>query len=193
MILPGKIRKNFELNRRADTSPAADRRGLLNGQGRPELSRLRFGYADVGRAGCESIAVYNALRLLGRPRALAEIIRDMEKGGYLRLGGHLGAAPWFEPLLRRYGVTGKLALPSRLRRESRSDEGVYIMVIWNRRWQPQRGMHTFAAARTAAGWEVFNRFNSDTASRFYFRLDDIVRNGAHTGAFFVIYRVEEYK
>ena len=191
MILPGKVRRNFEANLRADTAPAEDRRGLLNGQGRPALSGLRFGYADVGKAGCESIAVYNALRLLGRPRPLAEIIRDMEKGGYLRLGGHLGASPYFEPLLRRYGTRSCVVSPARLRREEGADatEGVYLMVIWNRRWLPTKGLHTFAAARTSDGWEVFNRFNTDETSRHYARLDDILRNGPNTGAFLVIYRV----
>jgi len=193
MILPGKVRRNYEANRRADTAAAADRRGLLNGQDRPALSRLRFGYADVGRAGCEAIAVYNALRLLDRPRPLAEIIRDMEKGGYLRFGGHLGAAPWVEPLLRRYGTRGRIVTPARLRREESAGESepgaVYLMIIWNRRWLLHKGLHTFAAARTADGWEVFNRFNTDETCRRYARLDDILQNGRHTGAFLVIYRV----
>lgn len=193
MILPGKVRRNYETNRRTDTASAADERGMLNGQGRPELARLRFGYADVGRAGCESIAVYNALRLLGIPQPLPEIIRDMEKGGYLRMGGHLGAAPYFEPLLRRFGARSRVVAPGRLRREDlagtdRSGE-VYLMVIWNRRWFLHKGLHTFTALRTPEGWEVFNRFNSDAHSRCYHRLDDILRNGYHTGAFLVIYRV----
>ena len=193
MILPGKVRKNYEANLRAGTMPAEDARGLLNGQGRPALARLRFGYADVGRAGCESIAVFNALRLLGRPRELAEIIRDMEKGGYLRMGGHLGAAPYFEPLLRRYGTRSRIVTPARLRREEAEGGGepgaVYLMIIWNRRLLLHKGLHTFAALRTEEGWEVFNRFNSDASSRFYPRLDDILKNGNQTGAFLVIYRI----
>ena len=193
MILPGRVRRNFELNRRADTAGAADSRGMLNGQGRPALSRLRFGYADVGRAGCESIAVYNVLRMLGLPRSLAEIIRDMERGGYLRMGGHLGAAPYFEPLLRRYSARSRIVTPARLRREERegslSAGEAYLMVIWNRRFRPQKGLHTFAAARTENGWEAFNRFNSDETCRRYARLDDMLRSGDSSGAFLVIYRV----
>ena len=193
MILPRKVRSNFELNRRTDMTGAADSRGMLNGQSRPALSRLRFGYADVGRAGCESIAVYNVLRLLDRPRPLADIIRDMERGGYLRMGGHLGAAPYFEPLLRRYSVRSRIVTPARLRREAREGSAkpgeAYLMVIWNRRFRPDKGLHTFAAVRTEDGWEVFNRFNNDETSRRYARLDDIPRNGRFSGAFLVIYRV----
>ena len=193
MILPGRVRQNYEANRRVGTAPAEDSRGLLNGQGRPALSRLRFGYADVGHAGCESIAVFNALCLLDRPRPLPEIIRDMEKGGYLRLGGHLGAAPYFEPLLRRYGTRSRIVTPARLRQEEARSAGgpggVYLMVIWNRRWMMHKGLHTFAAERTAEGWEVFNRFNDDETSRRYARLDDILLNGRSAGAFLVIYQV----
>ena len=193
MILPRKVRSNFELNRQADTAGAADSRGMLNGQGRPALSRLRFGYADVGRSGCESIAVYNVLRLLDRPRPLADIIRDMERGGYLRMGGLLGAAPYFEPLLRRYSAHSRIVTPARLRRQEREGTAkpgeAYLMVIWNRRFRPDKGLHTFAAVRAENGWEVFNRFNSDVASRHYARLDEIPRSGRTFGAFLVIYRV----
>ena len=193
MILPRKVRSNFELNRRTDTTGAADSRGMLNGQSRPALSRLRFGYADVGRAGCESIAVYNVLRLLDRPRPLADIIRDMERGGYLRMGGYLGAAPYFEPLLRRYSAHSRIVTPARLRREEREGTAqpgeAYLMVIWNRRFRPQKGLHTFAAVRSEDGWEVFNRFNNDETSRHYVRLDDMLLGGKTAGAFLVIYRV----
>ena len=63
------------------------------------------------------------------------------------------------------------------------------MVIWNRRWMMHKGLHTFAAERTAEGWEVFNRFNDDETSRRYARLDDILLNGRGAGAFLVIYQV----
>lgn len=193
MILPGKVRSNFELNRHADTRAAADSRGMLNGQGRPVLARMRFGYADVGRAGCESIAVYNVLRLLDRPRPLPDIIRDMERGGYLRMGGHLGAAPYFEPLLRRYSLRSRIVMPARLRAQERKGAveryGAYLIVIWNSRFRPLKGLHTFAASRSPDGWEVFNRFNNDETSRHYARLDDMLRGGESPGAFLVIYRV----
>ena len=196
MILPGKVRRNYEPNRRTDTASAADERGMLNGQGRPELARLRFGYADVGRAGCESIAVYNALRLLGIPQPLPEIIRDMEKGGYLRMGGHLGAAPYFKPLLRRSGAESRVVLPGRLQRDadvrSLTPGAVFIMVIWNRRFLPNHGLHTFTAVYdpdSAGDWLVFNRFNSDREARRFQTLRDILLNGKHTGAYLVIYRI----
>ena len=191
-----RINRNFEKNRLADLRPAMDRRGLLNGQGREALRSLAFGFADVGRSGCESIAVYNALLLLDRPRPLPEIIRAMEKGGYLRFGGHLGAVPYFQPLMRRYGAATRLVTPAALRREADSGQlkpgSVFLMAIWNRRFCLHKGLHTFTVLYDPAEsepWTAFNRFNSDTAERHYAHLDDILRNGTHAGAWLVLYRV----
>ena len=191
-----RIRSNYEANRTRDLSPAMDRRGMLNGQGREALTGLAFGRTSVGKAGCESIAVYNALLALGRPRPLAEIIRDMEKGGYLRMGGHLGAAPYFKPLMRRYGAETRVALPSRMARQAAlralSPGAVFIATIWNRRFLPNKGLHTFTVLYSpdpAGDWLVYNRFNSDAAARRYAEVEDILKNGKHSGAFLVVYRV----
>ena len=197
MFFTGKqVRRHYEENRRFDPSQAADRRGMLNGQGRKALADMRFGFSRVGKAGCESIAVYNALLLLGRPRPLADVIRDMEKGGYMRLGGHFGAVPYFAPLLRRCGAEAKMIRPSALQRQAElralTPGAVFLMAIWNRRFMPQKGLHTFAAVYDpgiGGDWEVFNRFNTDEQSRRYDTLRDILCNGKTRGAFLVIYRI----
>lgn len=193
---PGKVKKNYERNAALDLRPAMDEEGMLNGQDREGLGSLAFGFSRVGKAGCESIAVYNALRRLGRPQPLARIIRDMEKGGYLRLGGHLGAVPYFQPLLKRYGAREQLITPARLRRDADrralTPGAVFLMAIWNRRFSPVHGLHTFAAVydpHPAGDWLVYNRFNTDDRSRRYEAPEDILRNGTERGAFFVIYRV----
>ena len=193
---PRQIRKNFEANRQRDLTPCMDEKGMLNGQDREGLGDLAFGFSNVGRAGCESIAVYNALLALGRPRPLADIIRDMEKGGYLRLGGHFGAAPYFKPLLRRLGAESRAVLPGSLRRQaavrSLTPGAVFIAVMWNRRYLPNKGLHTFTMVYSpapAGDWLVYNRFNSDTAARRYAEPEDILKNGKHTGAWLVIYRI----
>ena len=195
-FLPKEIKQRFETNRDRDISAAADENGMLNGQGREALAKLAFGRSNVGRAGCESIAVYNILRLLGRPRPLAEIIRDMEKGGYMRLWGHWGAAPFLRPLLRRYGAAARAVSPGGLQRSADgralTPGAAFIMCIWNRRLQPQKGLHTFAAVYDPRGeedWVVYNRYNNDAQGRRYAALEDILKTGKSVGAFLVIYRV----
>lgn len=191
-----QINDHFERNRLRDLGGAMDADGMLNGQGREGLRDLSFGFASVGKAGCESIGVYNALLHLGRPRPLAEIIRDMEKGGYMRLWGHLGAAPYFQPLLRRYGAASRAVLPARIQRDA--DLGllekgaVFLGCIWNDRLVPFKGLHTFAMTYDpgpGGDWVVYNRFNEDRARRRYPTLRAVLKNGAVTGAWLVLYRV----
>lgn len=191
-----QVQTHFDRNQRRDLTGLMDPDGVLNGQDREGLGDLSFGFSRVGRAGCESIAVYNALLMLRRPRPLPEIIRDMETGGYMRLWGHMGAAPYFQPLLRRYGARSKAVSARRLQREAERGElaegSVFLFSVWNDRLRPFKGLHTFAgvwAPNERSGWVIFNRFNNDRGRRRYLRLDDVLRNGPYKGAWLVIYRV----
>ena len=191
-----QVQTHFDRNQRRDLTGLMDPDGVLNGQDREGLGDLSFGFSRVGRAGCESIAVYNALLMLRRPRPLPEIIRDLEKGGYMRLWGHMGAAPYFQPLLRRYGARSKAVSARRLQREAERGElaegSVFLFSVWNDRLRPYKGLHTFAgvwAPNERGGWVIFNRFNNDRGRRRYLRLDDVLRNGPYKGAWLVIYRV----
>lgn len=193
-----QVREHFEQNARRDLTSLEDEDGILNGQGREGLRELTFGFSNVGHAGCESIAVYNALRLLGLSRPLPEVIRDMEKGGYMRLWGHMGAAPYFQPLLRRYGAVTRAVNPHRLQRRAEAGElpegSVYLFCIWNDRLRFYKGLHTFAgvwAPDGASGWVIFNRFNHDRARRRYVSLGDVLKNGKATGAYLVVYQVRQ--
>lgn len=198
MLFPrSHIDRHYRRNREADLSRVLSEDGLLNGQGRPGLSELSFGYSHVGHAGCESIAVYNALLLLGLPQPLPDIIRAFEKGGYMRFGGYMGAAPYFQPLLRRCGAESRVIRPARaqtLAERGELDSGaVFLAAIWNDRLLPFKGLHTFAVCHMplpdGKRWTVYNRFNSDAHPRRYVALDDILRNGKQKGAFLVMYRV----
>ena len=199
-FLPSRTRRRFERNNDKDITPAMDGEGLLNGQGRDALRELSFGHSSVGHAGCESIAVYNALALLGLSRPLPEVIRAMERGGYMRFGGYMGAAPYFQPMLRHFGATTRAIRPARLQREAERGTlptgAVFLVSIWNDRFRPYKGMHTFTVRYVpdARGdWQVWNRYNSDASSRFYRTLGDILQSGRHRGRFLVIYRVERKK
>lgn len=191
-----QVQAHFERNASRDLTPAMDDDGILNGQDREGLRDLHFGFARVGRTGCESIAVYNALQCLGLAHPLAEVIRDMERGGYMRLWGHMGAAPWFQPLLRRYGAVSRAANPRRLQRMAENgslpEGSVFLFSLWNDRLRFYRGLHTFAgvwAPDGRPGWVIFNRFNDDRVRRRYAALPDVLKNGPYTGAWLVIYRV----
>ncbi len=194
-----KTRQRYERNLRQDLSPNRDERGMLNGQGRAALSGMSFGRSSVAHAGCESVAVYNALQMLSIPRPLAEVIRDMERGGYMRMWGHMGAVPYFRPLLRRYGADSRLVPLRALRRDASlgllRPGSVYLFCVWNDRLRPYRGLHTFAGAYDPqpglAPWVIFNRFNQDRSSRRYAEVTDVLKNGKTRGAYLVIYEVRK--
>ena len=199
ILFPRQSQAHYEENLTRDLSLQTDSDGVLNGQARGELGKMAFGRARVAKAGCESIAVYNALRCLGLPRPLPEIIRDLEQGGYMRLRGHMGAVPWLWPLLKRYGVSARPVLPWFLQRDA--DLGllepgsVYLFAFWNDRIRPQKGMHTIAGIYEpdpAGSWVVFNRFNSDRSRRRCKTLRDVLRSGRNMGAFLVIYRLRRF-
>ncbi len=68
---------------------AADENGCLSDQSR--LAKVRFGVGTSDRNGCGWIALYNLLRLLGEKPTVAETVREMEGGLWLR--GRAGASP----------------------------------------------------------------------------------------------------
>ncbi|MCR5651626.1 MAG: hypothetical protein K6F86_10635 [Lachnospiraceae bacterium] len=57
------------------------------------MKDLMFGKTDMAYAGCEIIAVYNALLSLGFPKDLPELISTFEKKGSV-LGGRFGTSPY---------------------------------------------------------------------------------------------------
>ena len=53
----------------------------------------------------------------------------MEKGGYMRLWGHMGAVPYFRPLLRRYG-----AEPVPVDRDAALEEAKRLLAFVDKKW-----------------------------------------------------------
>ena len=71
--------------------------GFINGQGRAEFAKIPYGRSTIGRSGCEAIACYNAMLLLGRPVPFEKVKAYFEwlfRRGLGWLGmGFLGASP----------------------------------------------------------------------------------------------------
>ncbi len=79
---------------------AADKDGMLRDQSR--LSAVRFGVATSDYNGCGWVALYNVLRLLGERITVADAVREMEGGLWLR--GRAGASPRrLIRILRKHG------------------------------------------------------------------------------------------
>ena len=67
-------KQNFRFNREI---PLPE--GLINGQALGAVSGMKFGLSNMGRSGCEVIAVYNSLLLHRRPVPFLEVARYMER------------------------------------------------------------------------------------------------------------------
>lgn len=147
---------------------SAEKTELINGQGLEPYKNMRYGRSTVGKAGCEAIASYNALRLLGRevlfPDVAAQYIRLFRNP--LRgwgMGGAFGAAPRdIAAFLRRNGVafTSARRLKTLLRRLK---PGVMIVSFWNRPFTA--GYHTVAVEYDGRVFTAYNVTNTGRAPR----------------------------
>lgn len=201
-----RAEKNYRHNLFTDPSPLQTDEGLLNGQGRPGLAELRFGVVSVERSGCEALAVYNALRLLGRALSPAEVIRRAELEGCLALDGMAGILPrGLEKLMRSLELPFRRCEPETVQQQSERGGlppgSLFIACIWNDRRSPVAGIHTFLLRYAAPGrWLVYNRSNLSAAPHEYPSLLDVPklrvrgRKGKTKelqGAFLRLYAIEK--
>ena len=68
-------------------------RGYINGQDFWPYCKFQYGVGTLDYNGCELIAIYNALRALGKTRKLSKIIYDFEFNGAMWLNGVFGTKP----------------------------------------------------------------------------------------------------
>ena len=70
---------------------------FIFGQALPSYAEMPYGRSTIGKAGCEAIACYNVMVLLGRPMPFSEVKAYFEglfkRGMGWMAGGMLGATP----------------------------------------------------------------------------------------------------
>ena len=120
---------------------------LIYNQKSEKIRNVKYGKATLGNCGCEAIAAYNAMEMLGRSMPLEEVIKGFErrfsKGGGFLAGGRLGATPRDISLfLRECGMAPKIGSLSTL--SSIKAPGVFIISYWN--MPITQGIHTVAVS-----------------------------------------------
>ena len=151
--------------RRREENGAALRRypggSYINGQGRGPVALLPFGRRTMDYNGCEVIACFNALRLLGNPRPLGEVAAYFERRG-LFLGGlwgtHAEALPRYFASL---GFQPETLYASAVRAPSDYDAAFAparagVFSFWNDAGCLLRGVHTVALAHRPGGITIYN-------------------------------------
>ena len=152
-------RYNYEHNLRCHIKDE-----MINGQGMGEVSKLRYGLCRMSFNGCEVIAVYNALRYVGKPQPLQEIALYLER--YRLLMGVFGCNMFrLDRALRRFGAKCE-------RIGDIGDTPAFILSYWV-------GIpflspaHTVFCVREKDRIKVYNRYNNCNTVRYVSRPEDI--------------------
>lgn len=182
--------RRYERDRAWPLDDVTDGMGRINGQGREPIARMPYGISRVGFSGCESIAVYNLLRDMGREVTLPEVIRAADENRCFTLFGLTGIFPrGVMRLLKVFGL--RFAEVSREERQRLGEgDGLsgrrrYIAIVQRTIRLGKRSLpnpfgtiHTFLLVWDEEGtriggklgtvhWTAYNRYNSSRRGRVY--------------------------
>lgn len=150
---------------------------MINGQS--AYSSYTFGLSTLDRVGCGIIAIYNALRLLGSPEKLTDLIREFETNSTETIPfGFFGINPfsmkkYFEA---QYIPHSKIYRMKAL--DKQKEEGsVYLLTFWNDAKHLTKGAHTVALCYTDGRYVIFNRTNGSREPAVFENAHDIIGNG----------------
>ena len=150
--------KNLSYNRAEEEKLI---RTLITDQSK--LSSMRYGDSNVGKTGCEAVALFNILAMKGRPKRLSDIIRDLEAGQTLVNRGRWGTNPFgLEPLLREYGLDYEVMETLEEAEEKMSTGDIFFITVWNNARNPLKGIHGYVIRLIkdeATGEPIYGVFN----------------------------------
>ena len=167
---------NYLYNRNVDLS--VYKNGYINDQNSGAVSKLRLGITEMKNNGCEVIAAYNALKILGNPRDIRAIAYNFETDGQMLMGG-FGTNPYaVGRYFKKIGYNVKTLEGDEILTKPTPKADAYVISFWNS--DDVRDMlHTVAARKTKdGGYELFNngpdkKINADDSFGKYFRRKNI--------------------
>ena len=146
--------------------------GVINGQALLPYADYLIGFGSYGFSGCQYIAVYNAMQLIGKPQSLADVTNEVFSYGAVA-NGLCGAGPWaaisyFSAHDVDYiGSSSADALVAYI-----SEGSVIVFTVWC-----SAGWHAMTALYTQGGYLVFNRYNDRNEIRKYSSLEEAYTEG----------------
>ena len=154
---------------------------LITDQSQFPFTKLHYGSAVASETTCEVIATYNALALMGYTgweNSIVSILDDFEDANYPLLFGYFGTWPSkIGKYMKSRGIsTQRFRDVNNLNLiDEIVNEGSCVIVsVWNDGFV-LNGIHTFVCARTAEGWDTYNRYY-DTKSIPYDTFMEILEN-----------------
>ena len=145
---------NYLHNKNVDLSSYKD--GYINDQNTGAVSKLRFGATTMNNNGCEIIAAYNAMKVLGNQKDLRDIAYHFENDGQM-LGGYFGTNPYANKrFFEKEGYKVKVVEGEKIMEDKLPKADAYILSFWNSD-NVMDALHTVAMRRTKDGkYELFN-------------------------------------
>ena len=125
------------------------------------MSKLRLGITEMKNNGCEVIAAYNALKVLGKPQDIRAIAYSFETDGQMLLGA-FGTNPYaVGRYFEKIGYNVKTIEGDDILTKPTPKADAYIVSFWNSD-DVTDALHTVAARKTKdGGYEVFNYVSSE--------------------------------
>lgn len=119
-------------------------------------SAIKYGSKNFSHSGCALAATYNAMKLLGSPMALSEIVRYFEKHG-ASFNARFGTAPQSAVrFFRRQGFnTEKTSNRKRFKDLAERSE-IFLFTIMNDRSRIRSMLHTMCVEHSHHGYIVHN-------------------------------------
>ncbi len=135
---------------------AGDGNLLLESQN--SYGSIAYGRSDMAYAGCEVIAVYNALISMGMRADLKDLIQDFEKDGMV-LSGRFGTAPYaIRDHLKIKGLKVDTEFDPDRYDETAAASDVSILILYNDRRNIFKKVHTVCVTRDHKGYSVHNLY-----------------------------------
>ncbi|MBQ9552469.1 MAG: hypothetical protein IJU96_06855 [Clostridia bacterium] len=155
---------NYKNNCRLEASLP---KGLLNAQGLGTLQQYRYGLFSFGWCGCEIIAVYNFLQMIGRPRPLCDISREIYRYGHLLLG-FFGTNVYVIPYyFRRHHIPTETTRNKTVFLREAAKGKCGVISFWTGKVL-RSSIHTVAFRMEEGGTvRVFNRYNKKDFDHVY--------------------------
>lgn len=148
------------------------------------LKNLYYGVAEMPGVGCEIVATYNAMVLLGKKPSLRSIILEFESNGSQWLLGTMGSNPnkirrylfWHSPVMFYTCNSLERVVKSR---------GVIIFAAWNVRGNVFAGLHTIAIRYTGTMFYAYNYYKNSTRVKYFKHWDQIFAEGEFIVAYYM--------
>ncbi len=158
-------KRNYDHNKRF---LPADKTGFINGQGKGEVAKMKYGFYHMAWNGCEMIALYNAAYLLGKGEPLADICLEMYPQSSV-LCGFFGSNPIvLDRYFKAHGISYEKTYDYNAFFNALPDVRCGVLSFWNHR-RVFGSLHTVMVRWDSERQQIveYNKFNSKTVPVFH--------------------------